>query len=163
MFARLKDWVYAYKVLKKYKLKYSPNCEKGQGTFNIVTKTVTVNPFDDHFLDILMHEVGHFIYDKKVGVHDNESFDSYYISEALTDLRDKNRCLFKLLDSEMFASNFATKSGRNRYFLRKHLNGYTKGVFMNRELFEKHDRMDLYNGFLDAVAHLSKIFYREEQ
>jgi hypothetical protein len=111
----IKDWWYAIKVCRKYKITWNPFCKIDRGTYHwygIVwmtdSPTISTNPFDKHFKEIFFHEVGHHVA-KRIGYEKKckEYFNSVPKKEQIT---MQGHPYYILLDEEAFASRFARKA-----------------------------------------------------
>lgn len=124
MIKRIGEWWYAYKVLRKYKLKFYPYVSLDSGWYSY-DRVIGVNPFCKHFISVFLHEIGHHVHDKRVGLES-------YLKAGEDDLRfpKDNTCIYKTLESEAFASRFAAKTGRaSRKQLLVWYNTYTASIF----------------------------------
>lgn len=124
MIQRLKDWWYAYRVCRKYKLKFYPFVSRDDGWYSY-DKIIGVNPFAKDFISVFLHEVGHHVQDKRVGL------EAYLKAneEELYYPKDKNS-VYRTLEAEAYASRFAAKTGRaNRKALLTWYNTYTACIF----------------------------------
>lgn len=70
----ISNWVYAYKVCKKYHIKWNPffglSYAQYVFSYNMRSKTsscsININPFYKNFLDTFFHEVGHCLITRKL-------------------------------------------------------------------------------------------------
>lgn len=166
MFKRIGEWWYAIKVARKYGMFWDPVCPLGQAFYSPIRKCVVVNPFAEHFIEQFMHEVGHGVYHKRRWGTETKTIEDYLLffrGDGLVTYPD-GKCVFVALEAEYQASRFALKSGKcNPKPLRTWLNTYTRCMFNGREYFENFENFDrsCYERYLDKVAKVSKIFYRE--
>lgn len=65
----IKDWIYAYKVCKKYKIKWNIFRNLDNASFSITDRNSTkekaviwMNPFYPKFRQTFLHEVGHIVF-----------------------------------------------------------------------------------------------------
>ena len=113
----IKDWYYAIKVCRKYKITWWPMTKIDEGTyyesgipFLTERATISVNPFYRHFKEVFLHEVGHHIA-KRIG------FCNRYREYSENTPKDERilfsgESYFVRLDEEAFASRFARKAGK---------------------------------------------------
>ncbi len=141
----IQNIIFSIIVCKKYNLKYHPFCPIGYGEYNFITHKVIVNPFDKDFLTIFLHEIGHHVHDKIVN-YDRFLYDVTSFKMVNCD----NRCAFKILEAEAFATRFAIKTGIvEKRFLLSAFYTYTSCLFS----------IDLskYNLFSEAVDLVHKL------
>ena len=125
----IKDWWYAYKVCKKYKLRWIPFIKLEGGCYND-EGYVRVNPFSRNFMSIFMHEIGHYVHDKRIGLISFLEADKgeLHYSEG----NQARRSIYKTLESEATASRFAIKTSKgDRQHLIKAYNTYSASIFKN--------------------------------
>lgn len=155
MFSRLKDWFKAYKICKKYGLKLKLYLHREMGYYNHVSQTIGISAFSSEFMDIFLHELGHHIHHLKV------NYPEFY-EDGASDVRMGNkatvyRCIFKKLETEYQASRFALKAGADKKRLREWLTSYIKPAMQGRE----HIPPEIFENYLNSVARVSKIFYKQ--
>lgn len=114
----IKDWWYAYRVCKKYGIKWNPFRKLDNASFwvrwddnRVLTeKKIHMSPFYPHFLETFMHEVGHILLYKR-GIAINLFLDGKKKIQAGDDaITHKGRHFLNLLVEESLASRFARKS-----------------------------------------------------
>lgn len=122
---KIREWVIAYRVCKKYRLKFSPFISIGDGMYSWSDKKVYVNPFDPDFITTFLHEVGHHTHNSRV---DYNTFMKAEKDELKYSSND--RSVYKTLDSEGIASRFAVKTGlADKELLLKCFTTYSAIVF----------------------------------
>jgi len=129
MIKRMKDWVYAVKVCRKYGIQWEW-LTTSSGCYWFGCDKIEVNPFVSEFLSTFMHEVGHHVDHKKKNYH------TYFQTAGLR-FTPNERCIYKSLDAEGSASRFAVKSKKaNKEYLLKMFNTYSSEVFrrMDKEI-----------------------------
>lgn len=109
MFIRIKEWWYAVLVCRKYGIRWNPFVKLGDGYY-LYKGIVGVNPFDSNFMSVFLHEIGHHVHNKRVGL-------KKYLKAQNNELRfstgnEAGRNVYKVLESEWKASRFAAKTGR---------------------------------------------------
>ena len=109
MFTRIKEWWYAILVCRKYGIMWNPFVRLGDGYY-LYKGIVGVNPFDSCFMSTFLHEIGHHVHNKRVGLKN-------YLKAQNNELRfstgnEAGRNVYKVLESEWKASRFAVKTGR---------------------------------------------------
>lgn len=158
MFSRLIDWIKAYKIAKKYNLKWDwfVPCESGYYKHG---SAVGVNPFRADFYDVFLHEIGHHIHHKKVDLfvfyHDDKATNLQLSSKGYAP-----RCIFKCLEAEFRASSFAVRCGANKNVLRKAALSYITPIFKVRPTIMS-DQPEVYEAYLDKLAKVSRRFYKQ--
>jgi len=124
----VKDWWYAYKVCKKYNIRWIPfyglsyaefkgSLIRFDGRVEMFNLRVYVNPFYPKFLDVFMHEVGHCVwydrqakkangsYLKAVSLMDRDSLHKEYVAWRYAKLARRGK-LHKENAEEAFKTYF---------------------------------------------------------
>tara|TARA_R110000744_G_C19371770_1_gene563143 strand:+ start:17866 stop:18309 length:444 start_codon:yes stop_codon:yes gene_type:complete len=144
----LKDWWYAYKVLKKYNLSYSV---WGSGSYDFKSKRVSVSPFRNNFLRVVMHEVGHHVHHQRVNY-------KVYLYNPYADVFFGKKDYYRCLEAEAFASRFAMKvlKGDTSFYM-KAFSTYTSA------LIEAIGNNNFKSDFMESVDVISRCSYRIEK
>lgn len=100
----IKDWWYAYKVCKKYGIKWKL-C--GDGEYDWRDMSISVSPFRENFMSVFLHEIGHHV-DHKIRNYDR-CFHSYGLVYS-----DNKRGIYCSMDAEGKASRFAVKDRQSK-------------------------------------------------
>ena len=135
---KLKQWMFALYLCFRYKLIWNPFCGLAFGSYDTIKGEITVNPFNQHFMDVFLHEVGHHLHHKLV------NYDDYF--KYGTDVR--------YLDAEYVASKFAIRCGADRKFLLSKFNTYTSSVMRARDWMDR----NIFESYLNLVVRCSRYF-----
>jgi hypothetical protein len=114
----IKDWWYAYKVCKKYKITWNPFRKLDNASYRvefdyegkIVKSKIHMSPFYPNFLTTFMHEVGHYTLHKRGTVnklHHCAEHNRKFEGESIW---YKGKLLLPLLVEESLASRFSRKA-----------------------------------------------------
>ena len=114
----IKDWWYAYKVCRKYKIKWNPFRGTDNASFSVrwdgqrvlTDKEIHMSPFYPNFLETFMHEVGHIVLYKRGTAIDLFLDGKKKIQTGDAVIMHKGRHFLNLLVEESLASRFARKS-----------------------------------------------------
>lgn len=109
----IENIIYLYKLKKKYKFSYSPFIKLNQGSYIVYptgAETIKVNPFNKHFKETLLHEIGHMLFNEPKGF--NSLFRIWKYRSAMEDTLyyNGNDLWLRRLDQEARASKFARRS-----------------------------------------------------
>ena len=105
----IKDWWYAYKVCKKYGIKWNPFFKRTHGEFTFsyglfgCSAKISMNPLYHGGLDTFMHEVGHCIWYRNL----------WKSSKSIEDFENKSECC--ILEKEYVAWRFAKLARRGKF------------------------------------------------
>lgn len=134
---KIKDWLYFYGVLRKYKIRWSPFAKSGTGSYTVFhnkTPLIHVNPFDKEFLEIALHEVGHHVakrngYEVKYSSYEETTHPDEW-------LMLKGKSYLVTLEEEAFASRFAGKACKrvNRSVLVGYFQTYTSAGYKSKRV-----------------------------
>jgi len=129
----IKDWWYAYKVCKKYGIRWKPFCNLKNATFhvewsgsvrNIIKSTININPFYPNFLTVFMHEVGHCRLYKRGVAQRLYTCAEYSRKFERESIYLGGKLLLPLLVEESLASRFSRKALRGRANVAYLVSGY---------------------------------------
>lgn len=142
---KLAQWIYAYKVCKKYNLKLYPSLTKDFGEYDFIERRITVDFFSKKFLTILMHEVGHHVHDRRV-----KYVNFLYTQRLKEEFSHDGRDVISVLESEAFASRFSRKTGHgDKVLLSKAFITYCSAYLKPNAML---CRYGLYESVLDKVV-----------
>lgn len=119
---KIKDWWYAYKVCRKYGIKWNPFRILDNASFSVrwdnnrvlTEKNVHMSPFYPNFLETFMHEVGHILLYKRGTAIDLFLDGKKRIKTGDDEITHKGRHFLNLLVEESLASRFARKALKDR-------------------------------------------------
>lgn len=144
---KLQQWIYAYKVCKKYNLKLRHTFYKDFGYYTWGSQCIYLDWFSKHFMSIFLHEVGHHVEDRKV------DYTVYFIARH-NEAQKNGMNVWKSLKSEAFASRFAAKTGKSdRKFLIECFNTYSADVLRKPYLLT---RFDIFEKIVDTIEYCSR-------
>lgn len=114
----IKDWWYAIKVCRKYKIKWNPFRKLDNASYwvrwnknRVLTeKKIHMSPFYPQFLETFMHEVGHIVLYKRGVAIDLFLNGKMKIQEGDDTITYGGKHFLNLLVEESLASRFARKS-----------------------------------------------------
>lgn len=123
----VKDWWYALRVCMKYRVWWWPFVAEGDGWYKYLG-IVGVSPFTKNFMSIFLHEIGHHVHNKRVGLRDYQKATGDDLRFTSGHLEGRN--IFRVLDAEATASRFAVKTGKaDKQYLVQCFNTYTALIF----------------------------------
>lgn len=142
---KLAQWIYAYKVCRKYNLKLIPSLSKDFGEYDFIKRKIAVDFFSNKFLTILMHEVGHHVHDRRV-----RYANFLYTQRLKEEFSHHGRDVISVLEAEAFASRFSRKTGHgDKLFLCKAFTTYSSAYLKPNAVL---CRYTLYESVLDKVV-----------
>lgn len=155
MLQLIKDWWYAYKVCKKYEIKWNPFRGLDNASFSCNADTdvykIHMSPLFPSFKVVFMHEVGHVVSFKRNYWHDHMTFGMN--NELKGYMVESNHRLFMgTLKEEAFASRFSGKcnKGRDVSYLSKAFITYTSYGFRLMDFYGVDSEIKMK--YIDTVA-----------
>ena len=129
---KINDWIYAWKVCKKYGIKWNPFYNLGNAHFTCTVKgenaIIKINPFYRNFKGTFMHEVGHVLFWRKRGQRFYYCIEICGQEAMYKRLECRGRSFIGLLEEEALASRFSAKAVKtkgNKDYLIKAFYTYT--------------------------------------
>lgn len=123
---RIKEWVQAYRICKKYKLSWEFLTFGERAWYRHSKRVIGVCPFHKHFMSVFLHEIGHHLAKKNNFAHTLHS--ELTVPEDLRGITGDGIMYAGVLREEVFASRFSNKvlkSYANKNYLLKCFQTYT--------------------------------------
>ena len=122
MIQRLKEWIYAIRVCKKYGIKWNPFRGLDNASFSVswdtnqklTVKKIHMSLFYPYFLQTFMHEVGHIVLYKQGKAIRLYLEGKKRINEDFDAIVFDGKCFLNTLTEESLASRFSRKALRGK-------------------------------------------------
>lgn len=118
----IKDWWYAIKVCRKYRIVWNPFRDLSNASFRVwwdddkklTKKVIHMSPFFPNFLETFMHEVGHITLYKRGTYHKLQRAATANLKREHASIWLNGKLLLPLLVEESLASRYARKALKGR-------------------------------------------------